>query len=395
MAADGPPAGTGRRDLLWVLAVTTTTGTMPTTSAAARTSPASAGTTDAAGRLTDVRGANYVPTYAFNAYQTWRQYDQDVVERDLGYAADLGLNSLRAWASYYFWREDPAAFFERVEQFLAACEAHDIAPLVVLFEAPGNEPTGTNLTEPEGFATHSPSRRRVIVPRNWAGDDGSPIQFARRWASEYATDDRLLATEVMNEPGNPDGAPKRVDFANDALEAVASEAPGEPTLTMGTKTVDHVRHYDGPEFDGHLDVHQFHYNLPPDEAAMREGLRAASEHRERAGNPVYCTEWQRTLEEPPNRFQPNLESLAPTMRAAHDRYDLDGDYFWQLMLQRAYLEPPRRAGRYNGLFRENGVPFDVADYRAVRGDRRPLPGDWYDDPFDYPEPGEAHLDPDE
>jgi hypothetical protein len=82
------------------------------------------------------------------------------------------------------------------------------------------------------------------------------------------------------------------------------------------------------------------------------------------------------------------------MRAAHDRQDLDGDYFWQLMLQRAYLEPPRRAGRYNGLFRENGVPFDVADYHAVRGDRRRLPDDWYDDPFDYPEPGEVRPDTD-
>lgn len=384
------PRGLTRRTVLKSAAATTTAATMTAaaSNAAGAEEPPLADTDSAEETpLADRRGANYIPTKDFTMYQVWANYENRIVERDLDYAADLGLNSLRVWASYYHWREDGPEFFAHVEHFLAECDERGIQPIVVLFEAPGNEPTRENRTQDEGFATHSPSRSRILFWRNWDGWARSPRHFTRRWAQEFSCDPRLLATEIMNEPGKPDGAPKRVDFANEMLDEVVRESPGDPTLTMGTRTVDHVEHYDGENFDGPLDIHQFHHNLPVDENHMRDNLQKVQNHRSRAGKPVYCTEWQRTREEAPNRFQPNLKSLASTMRAAHDEFDLDGDYFWQLMLKRAYLEPPRRQGRYNGLFREDGKPFDMGDYHALKGDGSRLPDSWQNDPHSYPERG--------
>lgn len=360
-------------------------------------------------RLRGRKGAVYLPQKDWNAYQMWADYRNPVIERDLGYAADLGLNSLRVLASYECWREEGPTFFARVEHFLTACEARGIRPIVVLFEAPPESPpTEENLhaTNPrKAFGVHSPSRPEVLQPRDWKEDARSPMQFARRWAQEFAQDGRLLATEIMNEPGEVQ--PRR-DFVIDALRAVRQQAP-DALLTMGTKDVRFARLYDTDALGGlrGLDAYQFHMNLPKNPTAAR---RYAVEQRELADElsadagdgdahkPLWCTEWQRTLEEPPSRFAPNLASLAPTMRDLREedannrdeRPIIDGDFFWSLMLRPAYLRNPREKGRVNGLFHADGAVYSRGDAETVAGqpldrpDRHSFPKSWRAHRFPYP-----------
>jgi hypothetical protein len=357
--------------------------------------------------LKNIRGAVYLPQKDWNAYQMWANYRTSIVERDLGYAATLGLNSLRVFASYEHWREDGPAFFAHVEQFLSACETRGIRPIVVLFEAPPKAPpTEANLhaTDPEkAFGVHSPSRPEVLRPRNWKGYARSPIHFARRWAQEYAEDERLLATEIMNEPG--DVQPRR-DFVVDALREVRDDAP-DATLTMGTKDVRFAEVYDRAlSRDGlrGLDAYQFHMNLPPNPPAARryvahqrklaDDLSEEIAGKRASGNkPLWCTEWQRTLEEPPSRFAPHLASLAPTMRELRDtgtEGPLDGDFFWSLMLRPAYLRIPRERGRVNGLFHSDGAVYSRTDAESIAArslglsGRHALPASWGSHSFPYP-----------
>ncbi|WP_276301102.1 hypothetical protein [Halorussus lipolyticus] len=364
---------------------------------------------DSDSRLRGRKGAVYLPQKDWNAYQMWADYSNPLVERDLGYAADLGLNSLRVLASYECWREEGPTFFAHVEHFLTACEARGIRPIVVLFEAPPESPpTEENLraTDPrKAFGVHSPSRSEVLQPRNWKGYARSPIHFARRWAQEFAEDARLLATEIMNEPGEV--RPRR-EFVLDALRAVRRQAP-DALLTMGTKDVRFARLYDTDALGGlrGLDAYQFHMNLPKNPTAAR---RYAVEQRELADEisadagdgdadkPLWCTEWQRTLEEPPSRFAPNLASLAPTMRDLREedannrdeRPTIDGDFFWSLMLRPAYLRNPREKGRVNGLFHADGAVYSRADAETVAGqpldrpDRHTFPESWRAHRFPYP-----------
>jgi hypothetical protein len=323
----------------------------------------------------------------------WADYRNAVVERDLGYAAELGLNGLRVFASYEFWREDGPAFLAHVEHFLSTCHAHDIRPLLVLFEAPPKAPpteANRNATDPENaFGVHSPSRPEVLQPRDWKDYARSPTHFARRWAEEYAEDDRLLATEIMNEPG--DVQPRR-DFVVDALRTVREAAP-DATLTMGTRDVRFAEIYDRND---ELDAYQFHMNLPKNPAQARQ---YATEQRAVADKiagtsprkPLWCTEWQRTLEEPPSRFAPDLASLAPTTRQLREEGTIDGDFFWSLMLRPAYLRTPREKGRFNGLFHADGAVYSRADAEVVAGrrldlsGRHSLPESWRAHRFPYPE----------
>ena len=374
--------------------------------------------------LRGVRGAVYLPQKDWNAYQMWADYRNAVIERDLGYASTVDLNSLRVLASYEYWREDGPSFFAHVEHFLTACEDRGIRPVVVLFEAPPKDPPteeNRRATDPKrAFGVHSPSRPAILQPRNWKGYDRSPIHFARRWAEEYAGDDRLLATEIMNEPG--DVQPRR-DFVADALRTVREGAP-DAALTMGTKDVRYTRFYDCEALEGlrGLDAYQFHMNLPKrpaeayeyvteqraladeiaEEARQQRGQREKGAETRDASDgeveetdprkPLWCTEWQRTLEEPPSRFAPNLASLAPTIRKAHAEGNVDGDFFWSLMLRPAYLRKPREKGRVNGLFHADGAVYSRADAEVLAGrplavsDRHALPASWRVHQFPYPGP---------
>ena len=70
-----------------------------------------------------IRGFNYTPGNAFNDIAFWRDYDEKRVERELGYAQRLGLNSARVFLSYVVYEREPGAFLERLRHFVRA--AHE------------------------------------------------------------------------------------------------------------------------------------------------------------------------------------------------------------------------------------------------------------------------------
>jgi hypothetical protein len=367
----------GRRTFLKASGVTALGGVAPTfMSQTARAAEVSA-------TLTDIRGAIYMPSKDWNAYQMWANYEKSVIERELDLAESLGLNALRVFASYERWVENGPSFFCHMEHFLSQCAVRGIRPIVVLFEAPPKgEPTEYNCktTDPaDAFGVHSPSRADVLQPREWSGYARSPRHFARRWAHKFATDSRLLATEIMNEPGD---VQPRQDFVKDMLHEVRTHAPAA-TLTMGCKDFEYNHVYDRND---DIDVHQFHMNLPRDTKAAEAYLQEAHAHRQETGKPLWCTEWQRTLVGPPSRFLPNYKSLATTIETAHENGSVDGDFFWGLMLKPAYLRVPRNKGRVNGVFHPDGTPFDANDYAALANVSRHYPESWDTHSFPYPDP---------
>jgi hypothetical protein len=299
--------------------------------------------------LSDVRGAVYFPHRTFNHYQMWADYDRDVVARDLSFARALGLNALRVILSYPVWRTAPEAFRDRLDHFFRVAADRGLAVLPVLFESIGDDPRSESVTR--DVPIRSPGGRTLRDRGRW----DAPRQFVR-WATErYGDHDALLAVEIMNEPGELD---RRVAFTREMLRA-AREAHEAVPLTVGCRKLPFNDLYE----DAPLDVLQFHYNLPPTEADMRERLRRAASFARRRDAPVWLTEWQRTRVEPPDKMRPHYASLADVVRES----DVDGDFFWQLMLNPAYNLGVRSKGRVNGLFTEDGGVYSLADARALAG----------------------------
>ena len=69
-------------------------------------------------------GANYLPNNAINQLEMWQAetFDPATIDRELGWARDLGFNSMRVFLHHLPHEQDPAGFLERVDKFLESEE---------------------------------------------------------------------------------------------------------------------------------------------------------------------------------------------------------------------------------------------------------------------------------
>ena len=66
-----------------------------------------------------IRGANYVASYAKNPVEMWGNYQRKIIDEELGYAEDLGLNSLRVFLHYQVYKKNHQDFLQKLEDFLS------------------------------------------------------------------------------------------------------------------------------------------------------------------------------------------------------------------------------------------------------------------------------------
>ncbi|WP_410767333.1 glycoside hydrolase [Haloferax sp. DFSO60] len=306
----------------------------------------------------DVRGVIYIPSRAFNFYQMWEYYDPIVVERDLSYATRVNLNAVRTWLSYESWEKDPEAYEVALDHFLEAAEDRDLSVLLCLFDAVGVGPTPERLenTDPKtATGLSSPARHILVSPEKWDG----PRAFVHWFMDNYRDDDRLLAIEVMNEPGwNED----KKAFAQSMFETLV-ERRGDIPLTVGSTSLANNAEYG----DWGNEILQFHYNFVSDQQTFQAMLDRVRIAQVALDAPIWLTEWQRvrqgrgfTAEPKPEEKGPNYASLAPLIHNAGV-----GNFFWSLMVKPAWVQPQRKNGVISGLFHEDGSVWSLTDAEAI------------------------------
>lgn len=325
----------------------------------------------------DVRGALYVPSRAWNTFQMWHDYDERVVERDLGYAERVNLNAIRTWVSYEKWLESPAKLERSIDHFLRAADDRGMEVLFGLFESVGREPTEQNLHDTDPTTAppvQSPSSEVIQNSRLW----DEPRAFVRWFMDRWKDDDRLLAIEAMNEPG---WLPTMKRFASAMFETMAKNRGSVP-LTVGSTSLANNAEY----VDWGIDVLQFHYNFPNDADVFRDLLPNAVRLGEDLDAPVYLTEWQRVADygwgssETVEEWQPDYASIAPTIH----RHGV-GNFFWSLMVKPAYVRYMRKRGIINGLFHEDGAVWNRADAKAIKAMSGDADVDGFEQRREWPE----------
>jgi endo-1,4-beta-mannosidase len=82
-------------------------------------------------------GSNYAPATAINQLEMWQAetWDPATIDRELGWAQSLGMNTMRVFLHDLAYRQDPEGFLRRVDEFLAIADRHRIRPMLVLFDA--------------------------------------------------------------------------------------------------------------------------------------------------------------------------------------------------------------------------------------------------------------------
>ena len=232
-------------------------------------------------------------------------FDPVTIDRELGYAQDIGMNTMRVFLHDIPWTGDADGFYQRIDQFLAICDRHQIRPLFVIFDGVWNPSpkAGTQPTPVPGLHNsgwmQSPGREILEDPAKQAQLKPYVIGLLTR----YKNDKRVLAWDLFNEPDNPnrqaygrDGAktelsePDKVKFATQLLRKtfawVREVNPSQP-VTAGVWLGDYLKH--PTELQelclNESDVISFHNYDGPDE------IRTKITGLEKLGRPVICTEY--------------------------------------------------------------------------------------------------------
>ena len=151
-------------------------------------------------------GANYVPASAINQLEMWQPetFDPDGIDRELGWAQALGMNTMRVFLHDLLWQEDSEGFRQRLDRFLQIAAGHGIRPMLVLFDSCWN---------PRPQLGPQPPPRPGVHNSGWVQSPSAealanPAEFARLQSyvtgivAAFATDSRILAWDVWNEPTN-------------------------------------------------------------------------------------------------------------------------------------------------------------------------------------------------
>ena len=82
-------------------------------------------------------GADFLPSTAINELEMWQEdtYDGATIDRELGWAEAIGMNTMRVFLHNLLWEQDAAGFQKRMDDFLTIAARHHIRPVFVLFDS--------------------------------------------------------------------------------------------------------------------------------------------------------------------------------------------------------------------------------------------------------------------
>ena len=151
-------------------------------------------------------GCNFIPSTAVNQLELWQAatFDPETIRRELGWAADLGMNTVRVYLHDLVWEADAAGFKSRIDTFLSLAAARNIRTLFVLFDdcwngSPQLGPQSAPVpgVHNSGWVT-SPARDVVNDPSQW----GRLKRYVQDILNTFGQDERVLLWDLYNEVGN-------------------------------------------------------------------------------------------------------------------------------------------------------------------------------------------------
>lgn len=323
-------------------------------------------------------GSNYIPANASNELEMWQAetFDPQQIDKELGWAQNLGMNTMRVFLHDLVWQQDKEGFYQRIDSFLTIADKHHIRPIFVLFDSCWDPLPKLGPQRPPTPGVHNSTW--VQSPGALALKD--PAQYPRLEAyvkgvvGRYADDKRVLAWDVWNEPSNTNydayGKHEPADKQKLVLallpQAFAWARSANPTqpLTSGlwegnwssTAKMDPIARVQLRESD----IISFHnYSKPADFEKHVRWLR-------RYHRPVLCTEYMARTE------GSTFETILPLAKRLHV-----AAINWGLVLGKTQTNLPwsswktpfvntQPAEWFHDVFYPDGEPYRESEAKKIR-----------------------------
>jgi hypothetical protein len=320
-------------------------------------------------------GCNFTPSTAINELEMWQvdTFDLKTIDRELGWAQQLGFNCVRVFLHDLPWQQDSKSFLKRMDEFLNVAHKHHIKVAFVLFDSCWNpNPKSGPQPAPKPFVHNSgwvqcPGSEYMAHPERL--DELKP--YVQGIVKHFRHDSRIAFWDVFNEPDNLNGSSyndteEKLNSAFLLLQKVYAWTrevkPSQP-LTSGVWHDD----WSDPEKLNRLeklqledsDIVTFHNygNL----ANVKKSVASLPGY----GRPIICTEYMaRPLG---STFNPILGWFKEQNVGAFNWGFVSGKtqtiYPWDSWSKTYTGEP---AVWFHDIFRADGTPFDSQETQYIR-----------------------------
>jgi len=301
-------------------------------------------------------GCNFIPSTAINQLEMWQAdtFDLKTIDKELGWAAGLGFNTVRVYLHDLAWQADPEGFKKRIDQYLGAADKHGIRTLLVIFDdcwndhpKIGKQPDPIPGVHNSGWA-QSPGSKGVGDPKTWPRLE----KYVADIVGTFGRDERVLMWDLYNEPGNSKRREKSLPLLKAVFRWARAAKPAQP-VTVG------VWFACKPLTDFQLaasDVITFHnYSNAKSLAAQIQKLKAL-------GRPLICTEYMRRSA---SRFQTHLPIF---------QREKVGCYNWGLVNGKTQTifpwgskkGAPEPKSWFHDILRKDGSPYIPEEVALIR-----------------------------
>lgn len=322
-------------------------------------------------------GANFVPSSAINQLEMWQEetFNPKEIDKELGWAKDLGFNTMRVFLHHLLWEQNQNRFLERVDTYLSIADRHGIKTMFVLLDdvwhphpKPGKQPAPKPHVHNSGWV-QSPGHKLLVNPKKYKKIE----RYVKGVISHFKDDKRILLWDLYNEPGNTNGGsygplePKNKEVYSLALlkkiyqwgrEVNPSQPISMNIWTSIHKELDQMSAIDEFAYK-YSDVINFHCYA--DAEATENMVKRLSA----ANRPLFCTEYMaRTVN---STFQSILPIFKKYKVAAYNWGLVSGKsqtiYPWDSW-DKPYSGEPELW--FHDVFRKDGQPYKAAEAKLIK-----------------------------
>jgi len=306
-----------------------------------------------------LRGSDFIPSTAINQLEMWQAetFDTATINRELGWAESIGLNSMRVYLHHLAWQVDSTGFKDRMNIYLGIADKHRISTLFVLFDDCWN---------PVYQAGKQPDPKPGVHNSGWVRDPGDQLhqdsslyktleRYTKDVLSHFASDRRIVLWDLYNEPGNSGYGNKSMPLLQKAFQWGRQVNPSQP-LSAGvwSQELKDLNVYQLASSD----VITYHnYAEPEEHKKWIDSLRTY-------GRPLICTEYMARTRG--SRF----DNIMPMLKEQNI-----GAYNWGLVSGKTNTiyawDTPMPDGRepkvwFHDIFRKDGTPYSKDEVALIR-----------------------------
>lgn len=307
-----------------------------------------------------LNGSNFQPSTAINQVEMWSgdTFDAATIDKELGWAEELGFNLMRVYLSSEVWKADAEGFKKRMDEYLAISSKHNIKTLFVFFDDCWNEET---------VAGKQPAPKPGVHNSGWVQDPAASLRkdtttlfpilekYVKDILTTFKDDERVLLWDLYNEPGNSQHGMASMPLLKNVFKWAREVNPSQP-VSAG------VWFFKYPELNKfqieNSDVLTYHnYSNPENHQLWIDLLRTH-------GRPMICTEYMA------RRNNSLFQNVMPMLKANNV-----GAINWGFVSGKtntifAWDEPKPNEKEpklwFHDIFRQDKTPFDAKEVELIK-----------------------------